>query len=122
MSQPIYWKSFVESERLVGKHTTIPEEEDLSRLGADIQWFDDEGSRLEKEDFYPGIAVSNDGFIPVGGCNIGSGDPYFICEKDGVGGPLYRIYHDVVREDGYCREDAVAIVLQSYQSIAKFKK
>ncbi len=122
MTQPFYWQSFIESEGLVGKLTTIPEEEDLSRLGADICWFDDENSRLEQEDFYPGITVSNDGFIPVGGCNIGSGDPYFICEKDGADGPLYRIYHDAVREDGYCREDAVAIVLQNYRSILKFKE
>jgi hypothetical protein len=121
MTQPSYWKSFVESEGLVAKHTTIPEEEDLSGLGADICWFDDESSRSEKEEFYPGIAVSKDGFIPVGGCDIGSGDPYFICEKDGVGGPLYRIYHDSVREDAYCREDAVVVVLSDYRTIAKFK-
>jgi hypothetical protein len=122
MIQPLHWKFFIESEGLLGKHTVIPEEEDLSRLGADICWFDDEDSRLEKEDLYPGMAVSHDEFIPVGGCNTGSGDPYFICEKDGADGPLYRIYHDAVREDGYCREDAVAIVLQNYQSITKFKK
>ena len=118
MTQPLYWKSFIESEDLIGKHTTIPEEEDRSGLGAYICWFDDDGSRSEKEDFYPGIAVSSDGFVPVGGCTIGSGDPYFICERDGIGGPLYRVYHDAVREDGYCRDDAVAIVLQDYRSIS----
>ena len=121
MVQPAYWKAFVESEGLIGNHTTIPEEEDRSGVGADINWFDDEGSRSEKEDFYPGIAVAKDGFIPVGGCDIGSGDPYFICVLDGVGGPLYRIYHDAVREDGYNRDEAVAVVLSDYREIGRFK-
>jgi hypothetical protein len=121
MTLPSYWRAFLAAENLVGTHTTIPEEEDRSSVGAEICWFDDEGARSEKEELYPGIAVAKDGFIPVGGCDIGTGDPYFICVMDGVGGPLYRIYHDRVSEAGYTREEAVAVVLTDYREVSRFK-
>lgn len=121
MTFPPYWQAFVESAGLTGGRTSIPEEKDQSGLGADIYWFSDEQAREEKEKFYPGIAVAKDGFIPVGGCDIGSGDPYFICVKDGAGGPLYRVYHDSVRKDGYNRDDAVAVVLRDYREVSNFK-
>ena len=50
----------------------------------------------------------------------GSGDPYFINIDDGANGPLYRIYHDAVGEDGYDRNDAVAVVLESQSDILKY--
>jgi hypothetical protein len=121
MTFPTYWQSFIESAGLVGGRTTIPEEKDASGVGADIYWFTDEQAREEKDEFYPGIAVAKDGFVPVGGCDTGSGDPYFICVTDGADGPLYRVYHDSVREDGYDRDEAVAVVLQDYRQILSFK-
>jgi hypothetical protein len=121
MTLPTYWQSFIESNALVGGRTSIPEDKDLTGVGADIYWFTDEQAREEKEEFYPGIAVAKHGFVPVGGCDMGSGDPYFICAADGAGGPLYRVYHDSVREDGFDRSEAVAVVLQDYRAILSFK-
>lgn len=118
---PPYWKRFIEVEGLIGKETEIPASADLSGVGACIEWLDEEGSRSESEDLYPGIAVAKLGYIPVGGCSIGTGDPYFIRETDGEGGPLYRIYHDQVREDCVATEQAIAVVLPDYRLLAQFK-
>ncbi len=121
MTFPSHWQSFIESAGLVGGSTSIPEDKTVSGISASIYWFTDEQAREEMEEAYPGIVVAKDGFIPVGGCKTGSGDPYFICLQDGIGGPLYRIYHESVREDGYNREDAIAIVLQDYRELLNFK-
>ena len=119
MTLPGYWKTFIESEGLVGRTSSIPESDDASGVGAEIRWLDEDGARVEKDELYPGIAVAKDGFVPVGGCDIVSGDPYFICVLDGVGGPLYRVHHDSVREAGYEREDAIAIVLRDYRELTR---
>lgn len=121
MTFPSYWQSFIGSAGLAGGRTSIPATEDLSGIGAEIYWFTDEQAREERDDVYPGIAVAKDGFVPVGGCDTGGGNPYFICTADGPGGPLYRIYHDAVRDDGYDRDEAVAVVLRDYREILRFK-
>ena len=118
---PPYWRSFIEAEGLAGKETEIPASADLSGVGACIEWLDDEGSRTESDDLYPGIVVAKLGYIAVGGCSLGTGDPYFIRKSDGEGGPLYRIYHDEVREDGVLSERGIAVVLPDYRLLAKFK-
>ncbi len=118
---PPYWKKFIENEGLIYKETEIPALADLSGVGGCIEWLDDEGSRSEREDSYPGIAVTKFGYFPVGGCSIGTGDPYFVRESDGEGGPLYRIYHDEVSEDGFVSPNAIVIVLSDYRDLAKFK-
>ena len=97
---PEYWKSFVEKHSLEGKEIEIPEDIDLSELGANFVILDELDIQKESEDLYPGIVVAKEGFVPVGGCLEGSGDPYFINLNDGAEGPLYRIYHD--RKSNLC--------------------
>ncbi len=119
---PDYWLRFLESTGLFpGSEVTIPAADDLSGVGAVIEILSDESSREEAEEFYPGLAVARDGFVPVGNCAIGCGDPYFISMHDGLGGPLYRIYHDQVSDEGYDREIAVAVVLNDFRDVAKYK-
>lgn len=119
---PPHWIQFLQSEGLVGRETTIPEADDISGVGADIAWLTEEESRDEQDQVYPGIGVRKDGYIPVGGCSIGTGDPYFIREQDGVGGPLYLIYHDEVHADGYDAKRAIAIVLPDYRLLKKYRE
>ena len=83
-----YWKEFVAQNSLTGKDVSIPEDADQSKLGAELRILDEDGIRSEAEDVYPGIAVVKDGFLPVGSCLEGSGDPYFINVNDGPRGPL----------------------------------
>jgi len=117
---PDYWRSFVTEHSLTGSEIEIPEDADLSGLGAEFQVLDETGIREEAEKAYPGIVVAKDGFVPVGGCVVGAGDPYFINTNDGPNGPLYRVYHDMVSEGGYKREQAVDVVLQHYEQMAEY--
>jgi hypothetical protein len=117
---PEYWRQFRDSSNLLNREVEIPDTEDLSGVGADIEFFADDSIICEMNDAYPGIVVQKDGFLPVGGCQVGTGDPYFIQVSEGAGGSLYQIYHDAVREDGYSREAAVALVLKDYRDILKF--
>ncbi len=70
--------------------------------------------------FWPGLGVSKDGYVPVASCLIGSGDYYYINANDGRNGPLYRVYHDAVGSDGYKAEEAVAMVLDHYEHLLQY--
>jgi len=116
---PSYWIDFLNANDLRGKNCRLPEGEDESGVGADLGIFTEEESIDEATNFWPGIAVAADGYVPVAGCLTGSGDPYFIKTSEGSGGRLYRIYHDAVSESGYKAEEAIALVLQSYELLLK---
>lgn len=120
---PEYWKNFIVSNLLVGKCCEIPEKSDLSELdGGDLKIFSEANVVEEANEFYPGLIVKKDGFIPVASCLQGSGDPYFINVNDGANGCLYRIYHDaeMIDDDNYNLDDAVNIVLNNYTDLLKF--
>jgi hypothetical protein len=117
---PSYWKHFIDDHMLVGRCITIPEKADAAGLGGDLQIYTAEQAREEAEEYYPGIAVAPDGFVPVAQCLNGSGDPYFINVRDGEGGPLYRIYHDAVAAESYDPAEAVAIVLPDYRHLVRY--
>ena len=105
---------------MVGREFSIPEEIDLSGLGVDLEVFSEESSIQEATEYWPGIGVLSDGYIPIAGCLIGTGDPYFIMPAEGVGGKLYRIYHDEVSDKGYNPKSAITIVLESYEEILNY--
>lgn len=119
---PDYWTAFLDAHALHGASFEVPEDADASGLGAELQLLDEAQPREEAEDCYPGLAMRADGYVPVGMCLLGSGDPYFIRVQDGPGGALYRILHDAidpVGEDGVVRyrEDAVERVLAGYEAL-----
>ena len=120
---PEYWKGFLTTNSLIGQYCEIPEASDLSELdGGDLKIFDESEILEEANEFYPGLAVIKDGFIPVASCSEGSGDPYFINIKDGPNGCLYRIYHDaeMIDDNSYNLDDAVNIVLKNYTDLLKY--
>jgi len=114
---PDYWIEFISKNHLTGATILIQEATDRSGVGARLEFLSAEDSMDEAENFWPGIGVSKDGYVPVGSCEYGSGDPYFIRKDDGKDGPLYRIYHDAVGDDGYDPKDAIAVVLENYQDL-----
>jgi len=114
---PSYWIDFISRNALIGAIIEIPEALDHSGLDADLTILTPEQSLDEAENAWPGIGVAKDGYVPVGGCNFGSGDYYYIRAADGEAGPLYRIYHDAVDDQGYHPDDAIALVLQNYQAL-----
>jgi hypothetical protein len=95
----------------------IPEGGDLSGIGASIGLYDEAAAREEAEEFYPGLVVKEDGFVPIGLDLTGGGDPCFICVRDYPPGPVYRIYHDSVADRSYDRTEAIASVLASYEQL-----
>ncbi|MEI8012790.1 MAG: hypothetical protein WCI27_10000 [Candidatus Omnitrophota bacterium] len=117
---PEYWKTFVNQHSLDGREIDIPEESDLSELGANFEIFDEISIRYETENLYPGIVVAKEGFVPVGGCLLGSGDQYYINRNDGSNGPLYRIYHDMFGGESYEKDKAIVVVLRNYAEVLKF--
>jgi len=117
---PPYWQKFLQQHRLVGREFSIPIESDLSGVGAEIEILDEHGIHAEQTKLYPGIGVAEAGFVPVGGCCIGTGDQYFINSNDGEGGPLYRIYHEEVAYETYDPARAIAVVLKDYTELLKY--
>lgn len=119
---PSYWLAFLERNKLkAGDAFSIGADLDRSGVGADLELFDEAASHEEAIEFYPGIALAGDGYVPVAQCLIGSGDPYFINVNDGAAGPLYRAYHDEVSATGYDKARAIAVVLSSYEKLVDFK-
>jgi hypothetical protein len=119
---PDYWIKFLDKNSLRGVECEIPEDKDLSQLdGCCLEVFNEENILDEATNFYPGLIVKNDGYIPVAGCCHGSGDPYFININNGEFGPLYRIYHDEVHDENYDRSKAIEIVLENYQALLQYK-
>jgi hypothetical protein len=75
---PPEYRLFVESNALAGRAVEISDQDDLSGVGASILLFNEQDAASEANDFYPGLVVKADGYVPIAGCAEGSGDPYFI--------------------------------------------
>jgi hypothetical protein len=118
---PSYWIRFVSEHRLEGREISVPwpaegPDDDLTH---EIGVMSEAEAVAEATQFWPGIKVLPDGFVPVGADLVGSGDQYFININDGPGGPLYQIDHERVSDAGYDRNDAVSIVLACYEDLLK---
>lgn len=118
---PKYWIKFLESHKLQGIELEIEEEQDLSELGVSLKLFNKQEIIEEMNNYYPGLVVKKDNYIPIGSCSFGSGDPYFINSNDGADGKLYRIYHDEFSDDEYDKDSAIDVVLNNYKTLLKFK-
>lgn len=117
---PSHYRDFVERHQLPGAEVELSEEADLSEIGATIGLYNEAQAIDEADNFYPGLVVKVDGFVPIGQDMTGGGDPYFINLNDSAPGPLYRIYHDSVHDRAYDRGDAIAKVLESYEDMLHF--
>lgn len=118
---PEYWTLFINENNISSSEFDIPESNDLSSVSATFTIMDAKNVLQEATECYPGCIVIKDGYVPVGACEIGSGDPYFININDGPNGKLYRIYHDCVLGDNYSKDNAVAVVLEHYEDMLKFR-
>lgn len=117
---PPEYRQFLETNALTGKPVEISAEDDLSGVGASIELFNEADAVSEANEFYPGLVVKADGYVPIAGCAEGSGDPYFIRLQDQQPGPVYRIYHDSVHDQSYEPSQAIARVLNSYEDLLKY--
>jgi len=117
MDFPEYWQTFVSAHDLFGASACVDAEHDLSGLGVDLAFLTEAQAHEELTLCWPGIGVAANGYIPVAWCSEGSGDYYYINSNDGANGPLYRIYHDSVGPQGYDPKEAIAKVLENYETI-----
>jgi len=117
---PDFWVNFLKENDLRGATVELSKELDVSGLGVDLLFLTADQSIDEATNFWPGLGVSKDGYVPIASCLYGSGDYYYIRSNDGQAGPLYRIYHDAVDDKGYKPDDAIAVVLQSYEDLLGF--
>jgi hypothetical protein len=98
---------------IVGECLSVSEENDLSRLGAELQWMSPEQMISEATETYPGIVAIARGYVPIAMCLEGSGDPYFWRETDDA---IVRIPHDAAAEDSL-DEERIELVAQSVEQL-----
>ncbi len=99
--------------KLAGTTFVLDKQVDLSGLGTEMIWMTLDQMVDEANATYPGIVALKLGFLPVGNCAIGSGDPYFLNVKDGPDPPVVRIRHDAVLDENALDEESIELVSHS---------
>ncbi len=82
----------------------------------EVNWLilsDARNIRSESLECYPGLAILSRGFINIGSCSLGSGDPYFISSEEGDDPPVYQVYHDVSDEADVILAEGRTVVAES---------
>ncbi|MEZ8878109.1 hypothetical protein AB6E09_03395 [Vibrio lentus] len=104
--------SLLKSFPLAGVCFSLDEEDDESEFGADLKWFTVPQMLEEALEVYPGKVVLKSGYLPIGSCLAGSGDPYFLkVLNDDL--PLVRIPHELASDDGDYPENEIEVVCSS---------
>lgn len=111
---PSWLISLLQQYSVIGVCFSLDEELDESELGVDLKWLTPEQIIEEALYAYPGKAVTELGYLPIGACLSGSGDPYFLKVKGTVveDAALVRIPHDAILDDVY-PENEIEIVQAS---------
>lgn len=104
---PAYLLDWLLSYPLVESEFSLSEEEDESGLGVEMQWFTPAQMISETTEAYPGIAAKPAGYLPVGMCLAGSGDPYFLKTGSGDDPPVVRIPHEAAGTDDSLNVDMI---------------
>ena len=104
-----WYCDILETYALVGAQFSLAEGDDASDMGVELQWMTPKQSADESQETYPAIPAAKQGYVQVGTCLEGTGDPYFLRLGDSTDPPLVRILHDEV-DDDTLTEHAVEIV------------
>jgi hypothetical protein len=92
---PDWFASLLAEYKLGGVDFSLSKNDDCSGFGAEMIWLTAEQMVSEAIEVEPGISVVTSGFLPVGGCALGSGDPYFLDLREGSDDPpVVRVPHD----------------------------
>jgi hypothetical protein len=75
---PDWLVNTLSENRLGGVCFSLDASNDVSGLGAYLLWLTPAQIVSEATECEPGLSVVRSGYIPVGGCAEGSGDPYFL--------------------------------------------
>jgi hypothetical protein len=110
---PKWYLDFVSKYPIIGTLWTLGEGDDISSLGVELKWLSPDTVVEEMTIMEPGKTAFGQGFLVFGGCELGSGDPYFIdLNGESTDSPVVRIYHDSCNNGKFSKE-GVAIVCES---------
>jgi hypothetical protein len=97
---------------------SVSEEVDRSGLGVEMEWLTPSNQIEEAYKYYPGILILSEGYLPIGSCLLGSGDPYFLKLVDQKN-IVFRAPHDAVFEGGY-DYDSIELICELHQLFSNF--
>ncbi|RKZ74786.1 MAG: hypothetical protein DRR19_29840 [Candidatus Parabeggiatoa sp. nov. 1] len=102
---------------LIGVNLTLSEALDESSFGVDMVWLSPKQMVEEALETYPGIIAIQLGYLPIGSCLFGSGDPYFLkMTVDNDNPPFVRIPHDILDENDKIDDSKIEPVCFSLSS------
>ena len=107
---------------LSGTTFTLDEEVDPSGLGVEMQWMAPADMVEEAFELYPGIPALGLGYLPIGQCLSGSGDPYFLKIKAGEDPPLVRIPHESAEDENTLDESQIEEIVSSLSAFLGMAK
>ena len=120
MVLPDWFIKLITENKLIGSYLYLNEKNDNSDMGVSLKWKTTVDMVDELYEFYPGVAVIGMGYLPVGSCLEGSGDPYFVKLTEDVNEAKFvRIRHDLVEDDDTYLEDEMEIVAPNIQDFFK---
>jgi hypothetical protein len=99
---------------LAGCHFSIGEDNDdnNAEIGISFQWMNKDRILSEALECYPGKLALKLGYLPIGMCEFGSGDYYYLHIEDRTieNPPLVQIFHDEIDSNNQLTENAVKII------------
>ena len=101
---------------IIGSELSLPAELDESGLGVELLWLSGDQIIGEATEAQPGVAAARHGFLPIGACLLGSGDPYFLDTSEPEDPPLVRISHHAAVGDGELDPARIEVVSSSLSS------
>jgi hypothetical protein len=113
LPMPVALAEILERWPLAGLRLSLAEDVDRSGYGVELQWMDVDEMLSEATETYPGLVAVGRGYVPIGICLEGSGDPYCYRSRDGA---IVRVPHDAATESDL-DEDQVEVVADSIEQL-----
>jgi hypothetical protein len=120
---PDWFAALLRENALAGVCFSLSENDDKSKLVAEVVWLMPTQIVSEATECQPGISVVPLGHIPFGACAEGSGEPYFMDMRESTDDPpVVRVPHDFAGRSAYPlnRVELVTDSLSNFFSKATF--
>lgn len=117
---PDWLAELLTSIPIVGVRFSLKESDDQSGLGAEMEILSVDQMIDEAVRCYPGIVAHPLGYLPIGSCQTGSGDYYYLdlrTSRD-TDPRVLRLPHDAVSGDKYL-ESAIEVVAERFSDFIR---